>query len=167
MLSLSDPRPESEVRRASLSDGYNVSANCLMNTKIAVEFLQNPIIKVVKWRLIRYENTECLHVMEFTIVHNSLNFPLLGKPIKLIQCVPLLPKTTFEENVEKDGVLIPGRVVNSIIDRIMLSIREHHINVRDESTAALEESKTSMLDSTEWNRIVHQTKLATWTRVRD
>ena len=142
VMSLSSPRRDS-LRRARLSDGYNETVNCLMNSKINVEFLNNPIIRVVKWSLIRHQNTECLHVTDFITVKNSLNFPLLGNPTNLLR-MPILPKTTSEENVEKDGVLIPGRVVNNIIDRIMKNISNHHINVSENTEKTSEEPKSSL-----------------------
>ena len=146
VLSLDVPRWDSDVRRVRLSDGYNETVNCLMNSKINVEFLKHPIIRVVKWSMVRHQNTDCLRIMDFITVKNSLNFPLLGNPT-ILQSRQLLPKTTFEENVEEDGVLIPGRVLNIVIDRIMKNIRNHHISNNDTATTSGEPSSMPLKDS--------------------
>ena len=155
------------MRRVRLSDGYNETFNCLMNSKINVEFLKHPIIRVVKWSLVRHQDTDCLRVTDFIIVHNSLNFPLLGNPT-ILQSRQLTPKTTFEENVEKDGVLIPGRVVNNIIDKIMENIRNHHISVGDKDKAKTGEehkSSSSILNTERTDSSKYNGKYYTWTRV--
>merc|ERR1719219_1306999 len=101
--------------------------------------------------MVRHHNTECLHVTDFITVKNSVNFPLLGNPTDLL-LRQILPKTTFEEDVVKDGVLIPGRVVNNIIDKIMKNIRNHHISVseNDRATTSQEPQTSSSMLNTEW-----------------
>ena len=119
------------MRRVCISDSYNMTSNCLMNQELGVMFLKNPIIKVLKWRMTKDDNnTKSLHIMEFITVKNSVSFPVLGNPTNL-QSIQLLSTTTFEENVEKCGVLIPGRAVNNIIDKIMKNIKNHLISVSD------------------------------------
>ena len=142
VLSLYSPARDSQVRYVRLSDGYKVAVHCLMNSKINVKFLQNPIIRVIKWSMVSHNNTQCLHVTEFITVKNSVDFPLLGTPTNLLQSMKLLPTTTLEENVEKDGVLIPGRVLNNIMDKIMNNIKNHQISLRDDKVTCCDEPKS-------------------------
>ena len=130
------------VRRVKVSDGYHTTDNCLMNQQINVKLLQNPVIKVTSWTFTTYQNLPRFHITEFVTVKNTVDFPLLGNPVTIKTLLPILPKTT-SENVEKDGVLIPGSNVNNIVFKILKKIRNHHISHIQTVTAQGESTATA------------------------
>ena len=114
------PSSEAEMRRVCISDSYNMTSNCLMDQELGVKFLKNPIIKVVKWRMIKDNNTKSLHIMEFITVKNTVNFSLLGNPTNL-------SSTTRPINsVENNGVLRPDRDLNNLVSNIMTAMTHHY-----------------------------------------
>ena len=123
----------SSASKVRVSDGKNVTDNCIMVRQNNVKLLQNPVIKVIGWNIITYQDNICLHITDFVTVKNTVDFAVIGKPV-LLNNVPhsfLLPsleeKTTFE-NTEVDGVLIPGSNVKSMVVRIMNNMRSHYVN---------------------------------------
>ena len=120
------PASEGDLRRVRISDGYNITSNCLMNQELGVVFLQNTIIRVLQWRMANDNNTRCLHITEFITVKNTVNFPLLGNPknLSIITTGPIAPKST----VGNDGVLRPGRDLANQVSNIMTAMTQHYIS---------------------------------------
>ena len=117
------PASEGELRRVHISDSYHLTSNCLMNQELGVKFLQNPIIRVLKWSLeTGDDNSKYLHIMEFTTVKNSVNFPLLGNPTTLSATGPIKPSEEFPR------VLRPDRYLNNLLSNIMTAMTRHYIS---------------------------------------
>ena len=118
----------SSASKVRVSDGRNVTDNCIMIRQNNVKLLQNPVIKVIGWDIISHQDNICLHITDFVTVKNTVDFAVIGKPV-LLNNVPQKKeeKTTFE-NTELDGVLIPGSNVKSMVVRIMDKMRSHYVN---------------------------------------
>ena len=119
---------EGEMRRVRISDGYNMTSKCLMNQDLSVRFLQNPIIRVLKWRMINHNTTKCLHITEFITVKNTVDFPLLGNPRNLSNTAGPEEAPGDLTTVGKVGVLRPGRDLNNLVSNIMTAMTQHYIN---------------------------------------
>ena len=137
---LSEESDDSTGGQVRVSDGENFTDNCSMARQKNVTLLQNPVIKVISWDITRYQGNICLHITDFVTVKNTVNYPLVGNPV-LLKDLPekMEGKTTFE-NMEKDGVLIPGSNVSSLVLRIMNNMRNHYVS-HAQTTQTRPESK--------------------------
>ena len=124
------PPSYNEMRRVRISDGYNTTPDCLMNPELGVIFLQNPIIRVLKWKITSHNNTRFLYITDFTTVCNTVGFPLLGTPTDLNSSPgPETPKTECSGGLTTTvtaGVLRPGRDLNLLVSNILTAMTEHY-----------------------------------------